>query len=160
MKQWWQSLTTREQQSLAIGAVVLTAIVLYWLIWEPLNVRAESLSRTVAEQRADILWMESAAEHLRDVRGTVPAGSGVNDEQSLLGLIDNTARSGPLAGTVRRVQPEGDQTVRVWLENAPFDDLMYWLSELETHYGLRVTTLVVDRQAAAGRVSARVSLEG
>ncbi|WP_018954747.1 type II secretion system protein GspM [Thioalkalivibrio sulfidiphilus] len=158
MKAWWEGLTQRDRRILMVGGALLCLLLPYMLIWQPLHDRAERLERTLVAQRADASWMQQAAAQLRATAATgrtaTPAG------QSLLGLIDRTVREGQLGGTVRRVQPEGANTVRVWLEDAPFDELMIWLGTLETRHGIRATSLVVDRQAAPGRVNARLTLEG
>jgi general secretion pathway protein M len=158
VKAWWDGLSQRDRRILMVGGALLCVLLPYMLIWQPLNDRAERLERTLVNQRADVGWMQEAAAQLRASAGAVSATRTTG--QSLLGTIDRTVREGPLAGTVRRVQPEGGNTVRVWLEDAPFDDLVIWLGVLETRHGIRATSLVVDRQAAPGRVNARLTLEG
>lgn len=159
MKAYWEGLSARDRRILLIGGVILAVLLLYWLIWQPLTERAERLEQSVRAQHADLAWMQAAAERVRGVRVDRVADPVGGAEQTPLGVIDRTAREGPLAGTVRRVQPEGADSVRVWLEDAPFDDLILWLGALESRHGLRVTSLVVDRQPAEGRVNARLSLE-
>jgi general secretion pathway protein M len=159
MKEFWSGLSPRDRRILIIGAVLLAVLLPYWLVWQPLTERAASLERSVAAQHADLAWMQAAAERVRGLQAAAPATPAARGGQSPLAIIDRTAREGPLVGTVRRVQPEGAGAVRVWLEDAPFDDLVLWLGTLETRYGLRVTSLVVDRQPAEGRVHARLSLE-
>jgi general secretion pathway protein M len=158
MKHWWLGLSQRDRRILLLGGLLLIVILPYALIWLPLNDRAERLAEAVQAQRADVAWMQQAARQL----GAAPASASADPDtnQSLLSVIDRTVREGALTGTVRRVQPEGASTVRVWLEEAPFDDLMGWLGRLESTHGIRVTSLVVDRQAAPGRVNARLTLEG
>jgi general secretion pathway protein M len=159
MNAFWARLSQRERRILIVAAVLVLVVLPYWLIWQSLSERAERMKRSVAGLYEDVAWMQTAARHVQglsgDVRGTPPALA----DHSPLSVIDRTARQGPLSGTVRRVQPEGAGSVRVWVEDAPFDDLVRWLSELESGYGLRVTSLVVDRQPAEGRVNARLSLE-
>lgn len=158
MKSFWANLGPRDRRILTIGGIFLAVLLPWWLVWLPLTERVERMERSVSAQNADLAWMQAAAERVRGAHaGATPADRG---DQSALSVIDRTAREGPLTGTVRRVQPEGTDTVRVWMEDAPFDDLILWLSILETRYGLRVTSLVVDRQPAEGRVNARLSLEG
>jgi general secretion pathway protein M len=62
---------------------------------------------------------------------------------------------------LQRVEPEGANGVRVWLEQAPFDDVLRWLDKLSTERGVRVTAFATERRAEQpGRADVRVVLEG
>jgi general secretion pathway protein M len=159
MSAFWASRSPRERRILIAGAVLVLIVLPYWLVWQSLGERAQRMERTVAGLYEDVAWMQAAAQRVGGLRAGTPAATPASGDRSPLSVIDRTAREGPLSGTVRRVQPEGTGTVRVWLEDAPFDDVVLWLGTLERDYGLRVTSLVVDRQPTEGRVSARLSLE-
>ena len=75
-------------------------------------------------------------------------------------MADSTARSNGLGAALKRVEPEGSRNVRVWLENASFDQVMKWLGTLNTTYGIRTDSASLERVAdATGRVNARLSLQ-
>lgn len=139
---------------LALGGVVLVAA-LYLFIWEPIGDRAERLDAQVAAQRDLVQWMQKAAIEIKNAQKTQtrPAGRG---GESLLSLVDRTAKSADLAEALKRVEPEGANRVRVWLELANFDDLVAWLSQVQRDYGLRIDTAVIDRDPSPGRVNARL----
>ena len=75
-----------------------------------------------------------------------------------LGNYDSAKRS-QLGTALKRVEPDGAHGVRVWLEQAPFDDMIRWLGELKNNSGVRITSVTVDQQGAAGLVNARLMLE-
>ena len=60
---------------------------------------------------------------------------------------------------LKRVEPEGSNSVRVWLEGAPFDVLIKWLGTLSTQHGVDADTVTLERIEAAGLVNARLMLE-
>ncbi|MBK1672922.1 general secretion pathway protein GspM [Ectothiorhodospira shaposhnikovii] len=157
---WWQALSSRDRRILILGGLFLALILPYGLIWLPLNDRVEATARTVERLQGDLGWMEAASAQVRAARGQSGPAPAAQGTQSLLGLVDATARQANLASSLRRVQPEGAGTVRVWMENVAFDDLLRWLDGLGQQYGIQVSGLVVDRQPAAGRVNARLVLEG
>ena len=159
MNALWARLSPRERRILVVAAVLILVVLPYWLVWQSLGEQAERMERSVAGLYEDVAWMQAAAERVSRLHPGDAATTPATADRSPLSVIDRTAREGPLSGTVRRVQPEGAGAVRVWLEDAPFDDLVLWLGTLERDYGLRVTSLVVDRQPPEGRVSARLSLE-
>ncbi|HEC20310.1 MAG TPA: type II secretion system protein M [Gammaproteobacteria bacterium] len=156
MKDWFMALETNERRMLLGGGTLLLVMLLYVGIWEPLSNKVATLRASTAEQTALLAWMRSAAQEVKQLRGragstAIPASGG-----SLLSLVDRTARSGRLGGALKRVQPDGDQKVRVWLEAASFDDLVRWLATLETRHGVHVESSVFQALEAPGKVDARL----
>lgn len=152
---WFQARTPREQRILAGSAAVLAALLLYLLAWEPLTEREAQLASRVDQQRSQLAWMQAATAELR---GLAPASSaGQGDDSSLLSLIDRTASEAGLAASVKRLAPEGDHEVRVWLGNAPYIATVRWLENL-ARLGIAPRTVQMERHETDGRVEARLLL--
>lgn len=158
MKAWWDGLELREQRLVAGGAAALLLFLLYAAVWAPLQSTRARLTTQAEEQRATLRGMQLRAAEIRQLSAR-SAGRRPATGQSLLGLIDQTARAQHLADAVKRVQPDGTNSVRVWLENAAFDDVMRWLGTLEQRHGVVIDTLNVERGELPGRVAARLTLK-
>jgi general secretion pathway protein M len=78
--------------------------------------------------------------------------------RSLLAIVDQTGKENGLGGAITRMQPEGDNTVRIWLEQADFVAVLRWLALLENSYGVAVVEAAIDREAQPGLVRARLGL--
>ena len=158
MKAWLLSLEPRERLLLAAGAGILGLLLVIVLVWAPLHSAYSTLQTDVAEQRDTALWMQSSAAKLSQLKrsgGTVQGLGG----RSLLAVTDSTARAGGLGPALRRVEPEGSDSVRVWLEGASFDVLMKWLGTLSTTHGIDAESATMERGDADGRVNARLTLQ-
>ncbi len=157
MRAWWDSLEQRQRRLLMLAASVLAAALLYVQLYEPLA-EARALERErVASQQALLDWLDAVspvAEQLRRQQ----SGQRRDPDQSLLGLADQTARAAGLAGALSRIEPAGDQEVRVWLDGADFVALMGWLQSLSMEYPVEITQLSVDRARRDGEVNVRVTL--
>ncbi|MDH5409205.1 MAG: type II secretion system protein M [Gammaproteobacteria bacterium] len=154
IKTWFDGLNPRERKLVLGTGIFLVIFFLHQLVWEPLVGRAAKLEQKVAKQQQDLLWMQQAAQEVSQLSGgSRPASSG-----SLLGVIERTARQSKLGDSIRKVQPEGKDGVRVWLDKAPFDDVMHWLDGLQTKQGVSVTNFSVERQSEPGRVNVRISI--
>ena len=160
MKAWLASLEQRERRLVLIGAALLIVMLIYVAMWEPLVSNVENLRSSTAEQRSVLLWMQQAAQEVRQLSGASGARINPTSGQSLLSLVDRTAKSGKLGLALKRVQPDGEQRVRVWMEGAAFDDIVSWLVQLETRYGVRIDDSVFEVKEEAGRVDARLVFEG
>lgn len=159
MKAWFDSLAPREQHLLIVASVVLLVLLLYLGAWEPLEKRVDALRASTAQQESVLVWMRGAEQEIRQLRATAGNRVQAPSGQSMLSLVDRTARSGRLGPALKRVQPDGQQRVGVWLEDASFDDIMRWLETLETRHGVMPVTSVFEAKEAAGRVDARLVFE-
>lgn len=159
MKAWFASLEANERRMLIIAAPLLLIMLLYVGVWEPLVNKVDDLRVSTAEQESLLTWMRGAAQEVKQLRGRSGQRAKPASGQSLLSLVDRTAKSARLGPALKRVQPDGEQKVRVWLEAASFDDVVRWLTSLETRHGVRVASSVFQALEATGRVDVRLVFE-
>jgi general secretion pathway protein M len=161
IKQYWQQLNTRERVMIGIAGVAIGIMFLYLVILEPIMKDAQRLEKQLVEQQRLLSWMEDAAKEAKSLsaRGgqKIKVGTG---GQSLLGVIDRTAKAGQLGDAMKRVEPDGSNRVRVWLEKASFDDTVRWLERLEREYSMDIDSVVIDKEDAPGRVNVRLVFKG
>ena len=60
---------------------------------------------------------------------------------------------------LKRVEEERQHTVRVWIEQVAFDQLIVWLDSLQRKYAITTASLVVERLDQPGRVNVRLILD-
>lgn len=161
MKAWWNQLSNRERWLVGGGSVLTLVLILYALIWQPFQKELGRLRQTVTEQRADLAWMRQAAieaKRLEKVQAGPKSQLPEGIRRSLLIVVDQTARAAGLGTAVKRVEPQGEDRVRVWLEQVSFDQLIGWLDTLRRDQGIQTANAVMDRQAS-GKVDARLILQ-
>lgn len=158
MRAWFDSLEARERLMVAAGSALLVLFLLYVLVWSPIHSGYDALRNNVEEQRATAMWMQESAQALASLkRNSGKAAQGLGGK-SLLSVADSTARAGGLGSALKRVEPEGSDSVRVWLDGAPFDVLVKWLGTLST-LGVSTESATLERGEATGRVNARLTLQ-
>lgn len=160
MRAWFAQLRPNDRRALIIGLAVLVVVLGYLFIWEPAAKHLVQLRQTVNEQQSLLTWMQQAAQQVQQLRGSTGGAAKIADGQSLLAVVDQSAKSGHLGTAMKRVEPEGQNTVRVWFEQANFDDLVLWLEGLQRTYNVGVANIVIERQTTPGLVNVRLSLEG
>ena len=158
MKEWFAGLEPRERQLIISGGIILLVMLLYLVVWEPIANANVALRSSYQNSQQLIEWMEDAAEEAKALQAKIQE-SGPSDRssgQSLLGIIDRTAKRDKLGSSVKRVQPDGKTGARVWLENAVFNDVIKWLENLQHKEGIRLETTVIEKQDDPGLVNARL----
>lgn len=158
VKQWFNSLAQREQKMVLSAFVVIVVFVIY-SSWTSFTSHIENLQHRVNNQQGIQSWMQQSANEVKQLRGSGATGARPKGKQLLLGLIDRSAKQNKLGNSLQKVQPEGDQGVRVWLEKAAFDNIVTWLDNLQYKHGLVITDISVDSQEVPGTVNARVLIE-
>jgi general secretion pathway protein M len=153
----FEALQPREQLFVAAAGVVLALALIYLLLWQPF-----ALARVHREQ--DLQSARALAARIETIGAQVqlahPAGAAplVGRDVSLLAAVDQASKDGTLGKAPSRMQPDGDNQVRVWIDDVPFDPLLRWMDELQTRYGVRIDSVAIERRPVPGVVSARLSL--
>jgi general secretion pathway protein M len=158
MRDWFDSLQARERLFVVAAALFLAFAVLYLAIWMPLDRGQKSLALSVDT------WKTALAE-LRPLKSQLQvAGNGqtqsASGNQSLVVIIDNTLRERGLYSALQRSQPTAGNGIRVEFENVAFDDLVLWLGDLSSKYGLQLQSGSFSiPQDSKGRVNSTLTLE-
>ncbi|MDX1657122.1 MAG: type II secretion system protein M [Candidatus Competibacteraceae bacterium] len=159
MRQWWNQLNARERWLVGIGGVITFLLLLYLLVWEPFQASLTQLRKDVEARRDDLAWMQQASVELRRLAASSPnAQTPATSQGSLLVRVDQSARQAQLGEAVTRVEPQGGNQVRIWLEEAPFDRVVQWLDTLAGQ-GVAVDDAIFTPGGDSGRVDARLVLQ-
>jgi len=150
-----EHLNERERRMVYAAAVALALYLPWQLLWVPFSNAVQASAERVETQEQDLLWMQDKLAEIRQLSSMGAAGGATG--QPIYGVVQSTAQQ-KFGGEVR-IQQEGTAGVRVVLRDAPFDELMLWLDELHTRYKANIAELKVDRESAAGRVSASILIE-
>jgi general secretion pathway protein M len=153
VSQYLQRLEPRERRTLLFGAVgaVLLLIVATVL---PLQHSVSAAEQRVERKRDDLQWLRSMAPQLAGLQVSAPPPL----SESLVVLVDRTARESGLAKSLVGSQPSGDGGLNVRLDQTPFDTLIAWLAQLREHYGVRVDSATIDAGKGSGNVTATLVL--
>jgi len=160
MKDWFETLDSRER-AFVLGGAVVVIIVLFWaFVWTPLDNGHKAMQSSV------LVW-ERSLEELRPLKGLQPSSGDANQvapgaaQQTPVVIVDRTLRARGLDQSLQRSQPTTSNGIRVEFENVSFDDLMMWLDDLSVQYAMHVAsgTLSTSSQAGPGRINAALTLE-
>lgn len=153
LKLWFASLAPRERVMVAGCAVFIVVAAIWSLGIQPLFTQTAMLEQRVTQKQAQLGSLQEMAARMKpagDARSGATASRNSND--SLVVVIDRTTRSRQIAQFLKRNQPDGNTSVRLRFEGAPFDTLVSWLGELRSEYGMTMITANFD-EAGAGRVN-------
>ncbi|MEA1888784.1 MAG: type II secretion system protein M [Pseudomonadota bacterium] len=159
LKKYWSNLPARDQRVLTYGGLAVLAILLYTLIWAPLQDQLKLLRPQVVSKSADLAWMEQQANTIRKLNSSPSAKIGVS-KQPILTLVDQTAKAQKIRDRIKQIQPGKESgTAKLWFDKVVFKDWLRWLDKI-TAQDIDVTRVSITKSAEFPRVNIRLELEG
>lgn len=152
LAQWLAQLSGRERRMVAAGALLAPVLLVVGVLL-PLDHSVAQAHARLLKKRTDLEWMQGVAPELA-ASPAPPSGAG----ESLLVIVDRSARESGLAGSLAGSEPAGPQALSLRLQKAPFDQLVAWLARLAQQNGIRVDSATIDGAGAPGMVNAAVVL--
>lgn len=149
LKAWWAAREPRERLMLGSGGGVALLLMLYLLIWDPIQSSAAQLANelpALREQAAQFNRDAAEAERLRasaQARGPAP---------QITNAIQESARRAALGDAIKSVQPLGTDRAQVSLGVVPFDGFMRMLGDLGQTAGVSVESVSAKSVPEAGKV--------
>lgn len=145
-----------ERRLLTIAAVLLAILMLYMLLWRPVQKDLTRLRASVPEKRAQLENMRTQAaaaiNPLRARAGAAPA-SGM-----LLSVVDQSATARGLRSFITRLEMEGSNGLQLVAEAIPFNTFIAWLAELQDQHALAIENASMDAHTASGTVNVKMKL--
>jgi general secretion pathway protein M len=154
LQQWLGSLSPRDQRILRFGGLAAIVIVLVALLL-PLQRALSGAESRVERKQADLDWMRGAAP---SVLAAGPGPGTLATADSLVVLIDQSARESGLGKALAGSQPSGNGAQRVQLNMAEFNLLVAWLSRLSGQHGVKVDSASITAASEPGMVTATLVL--
>ena len=148
----YAALSKRERRLLVFGAIAAAAIFLFGVVM-PLDRSVAHAQQRLAKKHADLAWMQGVAPEIA-ASAAPPAANG----ESLLVIVDRSARESGLASALSGSEPGGPKSLSVRLEKAPFDALIAWLARLAQQNGIVVDSATIEKTGAPGLVNAAIVL--
>lgn len=149
IKVWWQGLNLREQRLVLVMGSAFSIFLLYSLVWQPLNDNLANTKKRLASRQALLTWVVDNTARYQSIQST---GSNKQSSGSLSSIINRTANQQQL--TITRMQPQGEM-LQVWLDSAPFTQLLFWLENLANNEGLQVQAIDLTKGDNLGEVRVR-----
>ena len=151
--QWYAAKSPTDRLIIKILSGLIAATIVYVAVWKPLSdYNQEQQARHVTELALSE-WIILNRESLR--RSAKRPTSG-NSAPALIPSITSAANQNRLK--LERLQSESDGGVSIALQDQQFNQVLKWLTLLESNQGLNVERLSIDRADKSSRVNGQVKL--
>ncbi len=147
----YQSLPDRDRRALQLLALFLAPLLLYLLLLKPSVNYYASAKANYSDKQQLLDWMKSNA-------ALIPANTQTTQRNADLPLLQVASQTAAESGLkLDRVQPRGDNRVRIWLNEVAFQQLILWYSKLQQN-GITIASVSIDKTKKPGIVSVQCLL--
>lgn len=157
LKDWFFSLQPRERAIVVTGGVLVLFVAIYILALAPFYSAVKARAERVTNKEGDIAWMRSVGGEMMALGANTSSVIAPTNE-SLVVLIDRAARECGLGSSLTGQTPNGDNGIRVRLEQAEFDKLVVCLGGLQQSHAVTIESANFDRSGKPGFVNASLVL--
>jgi len=147
------NLAERERRLVYIAAGFGSLALLYLVLVLPFQTASHRMAQRLDQKQADLAWMRRVAPQIAGGGAAAAQGRG----ESLVVLVDRTAREAGLGNSMRDQSPDRNSMLRLRLEAVQFDAMIAWLASLQSQYGVSIEAAAVDG-TAPGIVNASLTL--
>jgi general secretion pathway protein M len=159
MKQWLERLSLRERIMLASGAAAVLASALYAFTYLPIVEQHQRIGLGIDAQRQLKTYLQSISGDVAKLRQNAIEQPVIDSTESQMSIIDASSEQAGVKLFIKRLVPEGQNSVTLWLEKCDFDKLINWLALLAQQHGITVQQINLSRdQENVGQVSGKVLL--
>lgn len=151
----WRMLSARERRTLIAGVALLSAVLVWLLLFEPASAGRQRLRAELPELRSQLAQMEQLGSEARQL-GAVPVGS--DSAQAIQEQLQQSIASAGLAPGLAKLS-HGSGLFDLQFKSVPYAAWLAWLDSAVRETRLRVVDAAVTREAGVGIVSARLALE-
>lgn len=154
LSEWLDGLAPRERNLVYVAAALLGVAIVYFAVVLPVTSSARQRAARIEQKTGDLAWMRQVAPQVM----AAAAGGGAASGESLVVLVDRTAREAGIGSAIRDQSPAGENGLQLRLEGASFDVLVAWLANLQQQHGVRVDAAMIGAVNAPGLVNASLTL--
>lgn len=158
MKQWFFALAPRERLWVVLGMVATVILLLWFYAWTPLLKYQQTLQSDIDATADDALYLEELRATVDANRKPQHAFDTTTKVQRVVTPVLQRYRLNDSKVLVR-LQDQGNNGAQLTLKNAPFDQLVRFLSTLEQQHGIIAAELSLKPNKASGLTDASITLK-
>jgi len=159
VKDYLNSLEARERYLVIAAFVLIVVTIPYQFMWKPFSESLDNSRIRVQSQKSQYIKMQQQSQKIKQLRGSSSSALvSQPGKQFLNNLIQTAAKRNGLTNNLK-IKSDTQNSIRVSLDNVPFDNVMNWLDQLVSNNGIIISKLNIDRQPSLGRVNVSVYLD-
>lgn len=158
MRDYWYSLTSREQLLISVAGVLAGLVVLYFAAIRPLQSYGAESERALQAAQNTLTSVQMRVAQLKATESAVVNRPERGEQLSLRVAVSQAARRAGLS--ISRLQPSDDGTLTVWVDSSQSITLYQWLQTLAQEQGIGPSNVLLQKNSSGEGLRAQVRFTG
>ncbi|BBJ00432.1 hypothetical protein FGKAn22_21240 [Ferrigenium kumadai] len=155
-KRHWDGRASSERRAIALGALALSPLFAYLLVWQPAHVAGTKLRDSVPAMRAQAAHLRAQAAEAETLRHhPKPA---VLDANALKTAIEESAVRHQMRDALTSLDAQQPNAARITLAAVPFEQWLNWLRNLQQEQHIRAESVGIAALPQTGMVKINATL--
>jgi general secretion pathway protein M len=139
---WFSDLSQSEQRLLTVGGLLVGMALGWVLVYQPVvnHIDAQVSVKARLQNQLNQMQAMTGTTVNNSVTEVLPIPAGV----TFSSWVDQQLRLVNLQEMVNRTEPIDENSLSVWLQGAPFDQVIDWLQTISTQYAVQVDQIDVN----------------
>ena len=156
IKDWWNSLGSREKTWVTWGAPVACVLIIYQFILAPLVNNVSDMRERITSQQKTLVWMKAADEQIAHVSGEGTASANKTTPLALLSELQKNINKASLNQSLTQLKQSNNDAVDIQFKKVDFDKLIKLMLDTLQHYRVSVAQMAVTSVNKTGAVDATI----
>ena len=148
LEAYFSELSEKDQRALKLLALFCVPLLVYFILLEPSYHYYNASKSDYLKGRELLSWMEQNKSKI----ATDQTPQKKRQELPLSQFVSSSAEAKKIS--ITRLQPQGNQGVRIWMNEVNFASLIDFLSTLSEN-GFNINSITVDKTTSPGVVNAQ-----
>ncbi len=142
LKQWFHTLSGSEQR-LLFGGTLLVSVAVSWVaIYQPITKHINEQSEIKIRLQTQLEQMQKWSA--QSIPSQTMRRTEVPQSMTFSSWLDQQLQAVNLQQMVNRTEPIDDSSLSVWLQGAPFNQVIDWLQDISERYAVRVDQIDIN----------------
>jgi len=150
----YESLPDTDRRAVTALGILLVLCVLFLVARWSFDYRSHQIAQ-LEQNRSLMLLLSTNERKIKTARNSAKNIEGA--DKPLLTLVSATAKDSHIA--FKRFQPDGEGSVKLWMEHIEFNNLLFWLHRIERKNGILIQEISVEQAKEEGYVDVRLTLQ-
>ena len=155
-QQHWDARPPQERKWIAVGALCLSPLLAYLLLWQPAHESLGKLHGTLPQLRIQTEQMRLASAQVEEMRHRPQLA--VLNGSAIKAAVEESAAQHQLREALTTIEVQEPNGVRVTLVSVSFEKWLGWLRELQQSQHIRIETIAITPLSDSGLVAIRATL--
>jgi general secretion pathway protein M len=155
-KRYWDARALSERRAISLGAIILSPLIAYFLLWQPAHQASVKLRISVPAMRTQAALLRTQAAEAETVRHRPhPA---VLDAAALKTAIEESALRHQLRASISSLDAQQPSSARITLTAVSFEKWLNWLRSLQQEQHIRAESIGIVALPEPGMVRISATL--